>query len=137
MSETLLMNFDTELDRAGVTQITTTVQVEEKVSVKPKLSSSKEFLGKTVWGWRELRDYVVIEIERRYGAFPRDQRKEYGIFNSFVNRWGAEDAQAIARYAFEMLDGRWAGAPISIFRFCKGSDDFFARPILDYVEDAR
>lgn len=137
MSETMLMNFDTDLDQPGVTQITTAVEVEESVKIKHKPSVSREYLGKAVWGWRDLRDYVVYEIQERHGAFPRDQRKEYGIFTSFVNRWGAEDAQAIARYAFEMLDGRWAGAPISIYRFCKGSDDFFARPILDYIEDAR
>lgn len=124
-----MRNFDTELDRQGVTRmVTTEVVVEETVKVIPKASTSRAYLGKTDWAWDDLRDYVVAEIEARFGAFPRDSRKESGIFKSFLARW-PEQAQAIAKYAFEVSDGRWAGAPISVNRFCKGSDPYFAQVI--------
>lgn len=124
-----LRNFDTELDTMGVARIVTTapVVVTEHVTVRP--SERRAYVAKDEWGWDDLRDYVVAEIEARFGPFPRTSAKEYGIFTAFLNRWGAERAQAIARHAFEVCDGRWAGAPISINRFCKGSDPFFAEPI--------
>lgn len=129
-----LRNFDTDLDLAGVTRLTSTVAVTERVEVLPLPTRPAEarthLLSEGSWDWRACRDYVALEIEQRFGAFPRDPKKESGIFKSFVERWG-DQAQAIARYAFEVCEGRWAGAPISINRFCKASDPFFAQPILD------
>jgi hypothetical protein len=132
-----LRNIDTDLDTAGVTRLvkTTEVVVEESVSVHLKRMESRAFVGKEVWAWDDLRDYVVSGIEDRFGAFPRDTRKESGIFKSFLARWG-EQAQAIARYAFEVADGRWAGAPISVNRFCKGSDPYFAEVIVARLVDS-
>lgn len=132
-----MRNFDTELDLHGVTKMVTTsttsvvteVVVEESVTVTRHPSTSRAYLGKTEWAWDDLRDYVVAEIETRFGAFPRDSRKESGIFKSFLARWGSQ-AQAIARFAFEVEDGRWGGAPISVNRFCKGSDPYFAEKIV-------
>lgn len=126
-----LRNFDTELDQQGVTRLVTTtteVVVEESVRVVHKPSQLRAYLGKTDWSWDDLRDYVVAQIEDRFGAFPRDARKESGIFKSFLARWG-DKAQPIAQYAFEVTDGRWGGAPISVNRFCKGSDPYFAEKI--------
>lgn len=127
-----LRNFDTELDVQGVTRtVTTSVRVTETVTATTRPTESRTFLVQDEWGWEALRDYVVHEIETRFGAFPRDSKKEYGIFSSFVSRWGASMAQAIARHAFEVCDGRWAGAPVSVTRFCKGSDPFFGAVIAD------
>jgi hypothetical protein len=39
----------------------------------------------------------------------------------------------IAKFAFEILDGRWRGAPVKITRFCKASDPYFAQPIDEYL----
>ena len=133
-----MRNFDTELDRQGVSRmvataptVSTTVEVvvEEEVSVIRRPSTSRAYLGKSQWAWDDLRDYVVAEIEARFGAFPRDSRKEAGIFKSFLSRW-PDQAAEIARYAFEVCDGRWGGAPISVNRFCKGSDPYFAEKIV-------
>jgi hypothetical protein len=84
------------------------------------------------WGWGELRDYVVGQIVELHGVFPRNDKKEMGIFKSFLTRWGT-DASPIARYAFEQMNGFWMGAPISVNRFCKGSDPYFAQRILNHL----
>jgi hypothetical protein len=40
---------------------------------------------------------------------------------------------AIAKAAFEVQNGMWRSAPISVQRFCKGSDVFFADVIAERV----
>jgi hypothetical protein len=137
----MLKNIDTDLDRQGVTRlvINDTVIITEEVAVGAKPDPNRsEFLSKTdeEWDWRALRDYVVAGIESRFGAIPRDPKKEKGIFDSFVKRWGA-DAASIARYAFEIADGRWRGSPISITRFCKNADPHFAELIANRLEELR
>lgn len=81
------------------------------------------------WEWRDLRDYVMREMESVHGPQVRDSLKEKSIFSSFIKRHGAVDAVAVARYAFGFSKGMWANAPISVNRFCKASDPFFADPI--------
>ena len=54
---------------------------------------------------------------------------EFGIFSRFHKTYG-EQAGKIAKHAFEVADGYWANAPISVNRFTKGSDPYFAEPIL-------
>lgn len=135
----MLQNFDTDLDTAGVTRmVKTTVApvVTETVTVTLKPSDRTQFIAKSEdsWEWGDLRDFVVAEIEKRTGAFPRDFKKEAGIFKSFMARWG-DKAPAIARTAFEVHEGMWKGAPISVNRFCKGSDPYFAQPIADRLSD--
>lgn len=128
-----LRNFDTELDTQRTSRIvrtTTEVVIEESVKVVHRPSTSRAYLGKSEWGWDDLRDYVVAQIEERFGPFPRDSRKESGIFKAFLARW-PEQAQAIARFAFEVEDGRWGGAPISVNRFCKNSDKYFSAVIAE------
>lgn len=100
------------------------------VSVMDRPSAGKLFLiSAGDWGWEALRDYVVFKIQSRWGFFPRNPLKEAGIFKSFVTRWGPQ-AGPIARYAFEFADGIWMGDPISITRFTKGSDPYFAAVIV-------
>lgn len=81
------------------------------------------------WTWEDLRDYVIFEIESRRGQQPRDLIKEKAIFRSFFNR--QPRAVEIARHAFGFCDGLWRGQPITTSRFCKGSDPYFAEPILE------
>lgn len=114
------------------------VEVREVVTVRPRANQDRAYLAKPdqEWDWRELRDYVVDQIERQHGLFPRNSKQEYGIFSRFANTFGA-DAPAIARFAFEVEGGFWLGAPISVTRFCKGSDPFFAQPIIERLREVR
>lgn len=126
-----MMNFDTELDRAGVTRmsVATAVTVTDEVTYTPlrpqPFKSDAVAKADAGWQWDDLRDYVVAKIEEHHGPFPRDSKKESGIFKSFLSRYG-EMAPVIARYAFEVCNGRWREAPISVTRFCKASDPYFA-----------
>jgi hypothetical protein len=81
------------------------------------------------WGWEDLRDYVMREMEAVHGPQVRNSIKEKSIFSSFITRHGSATSAAIARFAFGFSKGMWANAPISVNRFCKGSDRFFADPI--------
>lgn len=125
-----LRYFEPEVGVKPVMAPSQTVAVEQTVTIAPRPSQSRAFVAKeeTTWDWSDLRDYVVSQIETRFGAFPRDAKKEAGIFKSFLARH-PEDAVAIARFAFEVEDGYWAGAPISVNRFCKASDPYFAEKI--------
>ena len=117
------------------TTVTQTVAVEESVTVTRRSEARSHMLKDSEhWGWEEVRDYVVTQIEDRFGVFPRDQRKEAAIFKSFVDRHGAA-APIIAQYAFDICEGWWKGAPVSVNRFCKGSDPYFAVPIIKALTD--
>ena len=136
----MLRNFDTDLDTTGQQRMVTprpepVVQITQTVTSMPR-SSAAAYVAKSDerWGWDDLRDYVVAQIEGKFGPFPRDVRKEAGIFKSFVARH-PEHAAAIARYAFETSGGFWMGAPIQVTRFCKGSDPYFAEPIVKRLTD--
>lgn len=138
----MLKNFDTEVDEQVATRVTITqpvAMVTETITAKPVDKPVKQnaaaYLTKpdNEWTWKDLRDYVVAEIEARFGAIPHETNKETGIFKSFFDRWGPK-ASVIARYSFDIADGRWRGAPISPTRFCKGSDPYFAQVIIDRLE---
>lgn len=131
-----LRNFDTILDQEGVASITrpraiVPPPVRERVTVTPVAHTGRAFLAKPVeaWSWSDLRDYVVTQIEERFGPFPRDSKKEYGIFRRFAETWG-DKAGRIAKYAFEVEGGCWLGAPISISRFTRNCDPYFAEVIV-------
>jgi len=147
----MLRNFDTDLDRAGVARMHTRrpvvsapvvsapaarVVLTETVTVIPVRSVAKAFVAKAdaAWEWRDLRDFVVTSIEARFGVFPRDERKEASIFKAFLSR--QPKAVAIARYSFEVLDGHWGGAPISVNRFCLASDVYYADVIAARLVDS-
>lgn len=123
-----LRNFDTELDRQGVSRVTT-VTYENRPTSRRSVSATHAIKPESEWKWFDLRDYVVREIEERFGPIPnRDVFREKGIFASFLKRWGVM-AAPIARHAFEIQDGYHAGKPIDLFRFCKGSDPYFGSVI--------
>jgi hypothetical protein len=124
----VLLNFPYDTETTPQVEVHTVVQVTSEISVKPLPHQSYQM--KSDWSWQDLRDYVVIQIEAIHGPFPRVPLKESGIFKGFLNRWG-DQSQVIAKRAFEVYGGMWAGAPVSIYRFAKSSDEFFAKPILN------
>lgn len=122
-----------DFDEVDVQPSPTTTQtvITESVTITQTPSEGRSWLlmEDRFWGWEELRDFVVYEIERRFGTFPRNFRTEHSIFKSFSARWGAQ-AGPIAKFAFGVREGYWAGAPISVNRFCKNSDPFFSSEII-------
>lgn len=115
------------------TQSDVTIQhelVRHTVSVR-RPEDRVTYLAKdsTDWDWADLRSYVVTQIEKLHGPFPREEFKEIGIFKGFRSRHG-KMAGLIAEAAFDVFKGMWKGAPISVQRFCAGSDKYFAEEIL-------
>lgn len=111
-------------------QTQTAPTVIQRVTVEPVAARSDLLVEAERWGWAELRDYVVAQIQTRFGAFPRDARKEYGIFNRYFTAYGM-DGIRVSEFAFgPVCEGWWGGAPISINRYCKASDAYFTEPIL-------
>lgn len=89
------------------------------------------------WTWDDLRNYVVGKIQEFHGDFPRNEAKEFGIFSAFAGRFD-DLAGPIAQFAFETSStpGYWKGSPISVTRFCKGSDPYFGDQIRARVAQA-
>lgn len=115
----------------GITVTTEAISESEARAISDRVvaSASRTHLTATgEWTWEQLRDYTVSQIEQKWGARPRDPMKEAGIFKGFISRWGSQ-AETIARIAFEVHGGIWNGAPVSVQRFCKGSDPYFAAVI--------
>jgi len=98
--------------------------VHETITIKP---APRRLGGESSDSWEKVRDYVIERVEALHGPFPRDARKETTIFMAFVARW--PQAMEIARYAFEEQQGFWKGSPVSVARFHKTSDIYFAEPI--------
>lgn len=127
-----MINFDTELDQAGVARLVreTIPPVTDTITITPQRETRTTHVQRpsAQWTWEDLRNYVVGQLEAHFGAFPRDPLKEKAIFVGFLNRWGIQ-AGPIAEFVFELCDGMWKGAPMSVYRFCKNSDPYFAQPI--------
>lgn len=110
-------------------RVTETVPVvTEKVHVTPVAGASYLLKEDSQWTWEDLRDYVMGQIEQFHGPQLRNPVKEASIFKGFLKRHGAKSV-GIARFAFEVQRGMWQRAPISVNRFCAGSDPYFANPI--------
>mgnify|MGYP000933641983 CR=1 FL=1 len=119
-----MRNFPSVLDQAGVPRMVVTASVRGSVSKEHLLRSEEH------WGWREVRDYVMDQIQTRQGAQTTDPNKLIGIFKGFVSRWG-DQAPAICRYVFETCDGIWMGRPVTVTSWCKKADPFFSEAITD------
>jgi hypothetical protein len=133
--------FVVPFDGADVTSSTAMIRVEDRIDAVSETVTVHQFTPAAAthlmrpveaWTWSELRDYVVGKIIEIHGVFPRNNMKEGAIFKAFCTRWG-DDAPAIARYAFESMGGYWKNAPVSVNRFCKGSDPYFAQLIVDHL----
>jgi hypothetical protein len=114
----------TEYEAPAARSAPTPVQAP-KIQPEPVRSD----LTGTAEPWRQLRDYVTAQIEARFGSQVVDPVKEAAVFKRFVSTWG-DRAMEIARLAFDHYDGVWASAPVSVNRFCKKSDPFFAEVIV-------
>lgn len=102
------------------------VEVTSVAESRPAMEMSKTHLIESEgWTWQQLRDYVVDAIQATRGAFPRNPVTEASIFKSFLERWG-DKAELIARQAVEVHQCWWRSAPLSVQRFCRGSDPYFA-----------
>jgi len=115
---------------ALVTLRTETPQVQVSANVVASESRSYLMVDPAKWDWSDVRDYVIAEIEVRFGTQPRDAKKEASIFRRFCTQWG-EQAGLIAKHAFEVCDGWWQNSRITPNRFCKASDQYFAAVIAD------
>jgi hypothetical protein len=104
------------------------------INTRPVAITHVSAVAEADWTWEQLRDYVVGHIQAVNGVFPRDPDKEMGVFKAFLDRWKS-DAVPIARYAFEVMNGYWRNAPISVNRFCKGSDPYFAKVIAAWLHE--
>lgn len=114
-------------------EVESTLQIKETTKATPVESATHLLIKPEEWGWEQLRDYVTKQVEHYHGAQVRNPIKEKAIFQSFLNRWG-DQASAIARYAFEVQKGIWMRAPITVNRFSKGSDEYFAGVISSQLE---
>jgi len=99
--------------------------VQETVRLTPVAGAAYLMKDDADWTWEDLRDYVMGQIVAHHGPQLRNPVKEAGIFKGFMARYGVQ-AVGIARFAFEQQRGMWQRAPISVTRFCKGSDPYFA-----------
>lgn len=117
-----MRNFPTDLDEMGVSsRVVSGVSITERRRPAPKshLASSHED-----WTWEQLRDYLKANISvEGYEPF-----KVASIVKGFMARWGGQ-AVAIAKYLIEDEEGVWAGHPVTITSFCKGSDLYVASPV--------
>lgn len=128
-----------ETSRTVVRAATPAPAVGTRVTVVP--SERRSYLAKSPeqWGHTDLRDFIVYEHERRFGPIrQRDAAKEAAICKRFLKDWQWMGPM-IAMHAFaeDGCDGMWRSAPITLERFAKGCDAFFAVPIGERIADAQ
>lgn len=111
----------------------TTTGVSQTVTTMPGTGSAYLLKPAKDWTWGDLRDYVITETEARFGSQDRNAAREAGIMKAFIDRHGIEDAVFVAMAAFAVYNGTWRNAPITISRFTKGNDPYFAQVILGSV----
>jgi hypothetical protein len=82
-----------------------------------------------------LGEYIATETARLLGPqLPNYRAGE--IIAGFCERFGA-DAMAICRQVFDVHNGMWRGAPVTILRFQEHHDEYFAYPLLQEVRSAQ
>lgn len=87
----------------------------------------------STWTWSDLRDYIIAKSTELFGTQLRDPMKESVILRAFIGRHGIEKAVLVAMAAYEVYGGIWMGAPVTVTRFTKNSDPYFADVILARV----
>lgn len=68
-------------------------------------------------------------IECNGPQLPCDRAEE--ILNGFWDRFGVEAGMAICAQVFDVRNGMWHNAPVTVLRFQEGQDQFFANPLLE------
>jgi hypothetical protein len=77
-----------------------------------------------------LREHILLRIAETCGAqLPCYRSGE--ILDGFISRFTADEVMAICGQAFDVHNGMWRGAPVTVLRFQAGHDEFFARPLLE------
>lgn len=102
-----------------------TPRVQETIRLTPVAGAAYLMKDDADWTWEDLRDYVMGQIVAYHGPQLRNPVKEAGIFKGFMARFEGK-AVGVVRFAFEQQRGMWQRAPITVTRFCKGSDPYFA-----------
>lgn len=73
---------------------------------------------------------ILSEIVRCNGLqLPNYHQEE--ILDSFWEKFGPDAGTLICHQAFRVHKGFWRGAQITIARFQRSNDDFFATPLLE------
>lgn len=85
------------------------------------------------WDWKDLRDFVLDEMEQRGIEVEEEPTKVASIFKAFFKRWDLKGI-AIARNIFEVRDGQWYNHPISVNNFCAGQDAYFSKPVFEQTQ---
>lgn len=80
-----------------------------------------------------LGEHILSEIVRCNGAQLPNYR-EQEILDSFWEQFGPDDGALICRQAFQVHSGFWRGAQITILRFQRSHDEFFAAPLLEEAQ---
>jgi hypothetical protein len=119
-----------QLQEGAAKVVETVPVVTEKVHVTAVAGAAYLLKEDSQWTWEDLRDYVMAQIEEFHGPQLRNAMKEASIFKGFLSRHGTK-AVGIARFAFEQQRGMWQRSPISVNRFCKASDPYFASVIAE------
>lgn len=109
-------------------EVTTTVQVSH-----PTTEQSYMLKDESSWTWSDLRDYIVTKSTQLFGPPLRDPAKESTILKAFISRHGIEKAVLVAMAAYEVYGGVWMSAPVTVTRFTRNNDPYFADVILARV----
>lgn len=98
----------------------------------PIASSAYKLKPDDQWTPHDLRDYIIAQITMRDAAsLASPQRVVWNnICTGFINRYGAALAVAIARFAFERMDGVVTGRRVHFGRFTRKADPYFAEEII-------
>jgi hypothetical protein len=127
-----VIDFASLAREAAQKKAVTSPTVRETVRTTPVAGAAYLLKADQDWTAEDLRDYVMGQIEAHHGPQVRNSVREMATFKAFLARWEAK-APAIARFAFEVQRGMWQRAPISVNRFCKASDPYFAALIAERV----
>lgn len=97
------------------------------------LSESPQLAGMTA---ESFAAHVLAQIAEYCGPQLPCYQSDV-ILKDFFARFGAEAGMAVCARAFTVHGGVWQGAPVTVRRFEKTNDVFFALPLLEEARAAR
>ena len=113
---------------------TSAPEIVTSLSVIPvsPAQAARAQLDPACWTAADVQAYICEEIERIHGPqLPGSDAA--AVLGAFCDRFGIPAAVRIARAAFEVYNGMWRNAPVTIRRFTAAHDDFFARQLLGVI----